>query len=99
MLDGHQCIWLEPALHCLAVDGERRGCPLSFPHWAIEKATPQLAARSARGRAPNLKKQVAPTLSIFAGDVRPFAGQTINVFAEESLASSARADKASWAES
>ena len=69
------------------------------PLKSIEKATPQLFAQSARGRAPNLKKQVAPTLSIFAGDVRPFAGQTINVFAEESLASSAKADKASWADS
>ena len=67
--------------------------------WGIEKASPQLAARSARGRAQPLEKQVAPTLSIFAGDVRPFAGQTINVFAEESLASSAKADKASWANS
>ena len=65
--------------------------------WAIEKATTQMAKLSARGRAQPLEKQVAPTLSIFAGDVRPFAGQTINVFAEESLASSAKADKGSWA--
>ena len=87
----------------MSVGGERRAiccCPLSFPRmWAIEKATTQMAKLSARGRAQPLEKQVAPTLSIFAGDVRPFAGQTINVFAEESLPTSLSwPEKPGWAE-
>ena len=51
------------------------------------------------GAACPREKQVAPTLSIFAGDVRPFAGQTINVFAEESLPTSLSwPEKPDWAE-
>ena len=51
------------------------------------------------GAACPLEKQVAPTLSIFAGDVRPFAGQTINVFAEESHPTSLSwPEKPGWAE-
>ena len=74
---------------------------LPFPGCGALKRRPWIncADSPPDGAVCPLEKQVAPTLSIFAGDVRPFAGQTINVFAEESLPTSLSwPEKPGWAE-